>query len=631
MRGFGGLTVTGRWLGARQQDRRGVASRLTSHLLRFTSHLLRLTVLGLLWSTRSVQAQIPLDSLPADSLLRDTINTTERYLKAQAANSVLLPVLPLVGVAGPEPPTSRIILDRDSLDWALAETVGDLLQRVPGVYLWRGGWLGRTEYPNYRGRGPASVEYFVDGLPYLPLGPDSLGVDPSYFSLSQFERIDIERLPGQLRVRLFSRRHSSQAPGSRVGITSGDKSIARYIGALAYRFRSGLGFSLGGERMVAPTATGASSDFDITNARLQLDFVPSARFGMEAQLITSTPDRKPFVAVDTLELGLKGTRNDAQFRVFWRTRPDDLGLRVDGLVGRTTFKGSGVDDQIRQGGVVAAWRRPTFGLTARAFNRSRVTPFDLSAQAGWNPVAPFSASVEAGYQTHDLSRKSQWVGGRAGLTLPLGVQLAGSARLGKIVATPTILTDQPQQLIDWQTTLSWQRRWAGLELGYGHTDDFRPVAYRSFTPSVDSIAPAPATDWVTLGWRLQPRQWFTLEGWYSDPRGGKTPEGLPPTHSMTSATIRSKFWRTFPSGIFDFKAQVAYETWGDGIIGRNAAGQPLALDGASFWRTMIEIRLDSFILYWDRYNLQASRKSFVPGFGILNFGSTFGVRWEFTN
>ena len=588
-------------------------------------------MLGLFWSARPAQAQVPLDSVPPDSLLRDTVNTTERYLKAQAANSILLPVLPLVGIAGPLPPASRIVLERDSLDWALAETVGDLLQRVPGLYLWRGGWLGRTEYPNYRGRGPASVEYYVDGLPYLPLGPDSLGVDPSYFSLSQFERMDIERLPGLLRVRLFSRRHSSKAPGSRVGITSGDKNIARYVGALEYRFSSGLGFSLGGERMVAPTATGASSDFDITNARLQLDFVPSARFGMEAQLITSTPDRKPFVSVDTLELGLKGRRNDAQFRLFWRSRPDDLGFRVDGLVGRTTFKGSGVDEQLRQGGVVAAWRSSRFGLTARAFNRSRYTPIDLSVEAGWNPIGLFSTSVEAGYQTHDLRRKSQWVGARAGVSLPLGVQLTGSARLGKLVTTPAILTDRAQQLTDWQATVQWQRPWAGLELGYGHTDGFRPEAYRSFRPSIDSIAPAPATDWITLGWRLRPRQWLTLEGWYSDPRGGKTPEGLPPTHSMTSATIRSKFWRTFPSGIFDFKAQLAYETWGDGIIGRAAAGQQLALDGASFWRTMIEIRLDSFILYWDRYNLQASRKTFVPGFGILNFGSTFGVKWEFTN
>lgn len=581
------------------------------------------------------QAQVPLDSLPPDSLLRDTINTTERYLKAQAARSILLPVLPRVGLSGPQPRASRIVLERDSLDWALAETVGDLLQRVPGVYLWRGGWLGRTEYPNYRARGPASVEYLVDGLPFLPIGPDSLGVDPSLFSLSQYERVEIERLPGRLRVRLFSRRHSSQAPGSRVGISAGDKDIARYIGALEYRFPMGLGFSLGGERMVAPTATGLSSDFDITNIRLQLDFVPGPRFGMEAQLVSSSPDREAFVSEDTLELGLDGKRNDAHFRVFWRTRPDELGFRVDGLLGLTTWRGRGVnqdvDDEVRQGGVVAAWRTPTFGLTARAFNRSRVTPLDFSAEAGWNPIAPFSASVEAGYQTHDLDRKSQWVGGRAGISLPFGVDLTGSARLGKLVATPAILTDAAQELTDWQATLVWQRPWAGLELGYGHTDGFRPAAYRSFRPTVDSIAPAGSADWVTVGWRIRPRQWLTLEGWYSDPRGTRTPEGLPPTHSMTSATIRSKFWRTFPSGIFDFKAQVAYETWGKGVIGRDATGTPLALDGASFWRTMIEFRLDSFILYWDRYNLQASRKTFVPGFSILNFGSTFGVRWEFTN
>jgi len=597
------------------------------HFSLFTFHLL----LALTCLTADLQAQVPLDSLPPDSLLTDTINTTEKYLKAQANNAILLPVLPLVGEAGPLPPSSRIVLGRDSLDWALAETVGDLLQRVPGVYLWRGGWLGRTEYPNYRGRGPASVTYFVDGLPYVPLGPDSLGVDPSYFSLSQFERMEVEKLPGSLRVSLFSRRHFSQAPGSRIGITSGDKNVARYIGALEYRFPVGIGFSVGGERMVAPTATGASSDFDITNGRLALDFVPSHRFGMEAQFVTSTPDRKAFVDVDTLELALKGRRNDAHFRVFWRNRPDDLGLRVDGLLGLTTWKGQGVDDEVRQGGVVAAWRTRTFGLTARAFNRSRTTPLDFSAEAGWSPLGIFSAAVEAAYQTHDLDRESRWVGARAGLSLPFGLQLAGSGRAGRLVATPALLNTRAQDLTEWQATAGFQRSWFGVEAGFAHTDGFRPEAYRSFRPTIDSIAPGPATDWITVQWRLQPKRWFTLEGWYSDPRGGATPEGLPATHSMTSATIRSKFWRTFPSGIFDFKAQIAYESWGDGIIGRDPAGQAIALDGASFWRTMIEIRLDSFILYWDRYNLQASRKQFVPGFGILNFGSTFGVRWEFKN
>jgi hypothetical protein len=242
-----------------------------------------------------------------------------------------------------------------------------------------------------------------------------------------------------------------------------------------------------------------------------------------------------------------------------------------------------------------------------------------------------SASAEAGYTTHDRDRTSRWVTVRGGLSLPLGFQASGALRSGSIVATPTLLSQAAQDITDWHATLGWQRTWAGLEVGYGRTDGFRPTAYRPFLPTIAALAAVPVTEWVTVNWRLAPKRWFTLEGWYSDPVGKDTPDGVPATHSITSATIRSKFWRTFRSGIFDFKAQVAYETWGDGIIGRDSLANPIALDGASFWRTNIEIRLDHFMLYWDRYNLQASRKTYVPRFGILNFGSTFGVRWEFSN
>ena len=596
---------------------------------RSTLALASLLILGI---GHSLAAQYPYDSLPADTLVKDTVNTTERYLQAQAANAVRLPVLPLIGIDGPRSAMSRIVLTRDSIEWSMAETVSDLLQRVPGVYLWRGGWVGRTEYPEFRGRGPTSVRYFVDGLPYVPIGPDSIGVDPSFFSLSLYDRIEIERWPAELRVHLFTRRHDRKAPGSQVGISSGDKSIARYIGALERRYPSGIGFAMGGERMVAPTATGASSSFDITNIWLQLGFVPSQRFGIQTELISSNPDRKPFLSsTDTMEFGTSGKRTDAQFRVFWRSRPSDLGFRVDGMLGRTTWNGNGFRDQLRQGGVILGWRTPTFGVSAQAFNRSRLTPWDFSARAGWTPIGPLTAELEVGYQKHDLERHSEWVGARGSLALPLGFEVQGAIRKGSIVAAPAILSDSAQSLTDWQGTARWQRPWASVEAGYAHTDLFHSLGYRSFQPTVASLAAAQPTDWVALDWRLSPKKWLTLEGWYSDPRKGVTPDGLPPTHSLTTATIRSKFWRTFKSGIYDFKAQLGYETWGNGIIGRNPVGAPIPLDGASFWRTEIEIRLDSFLLYWERYNLQASRKTYVPGFRILNFGSTFGVKWEFTN
>jgi hypothetical protein len=585
--------------------------------------LLALTVPGL--------AQIPLDSVPPDSLI-DTVNTTARYLKAQEAQNIRMPVLPHASFDGPMPPGSRIVLDRDSLDWAMAETVSDLLQRVPGVYLWRGGWLGRTEAPDYRGRGPASVEYFIDDLPYVPIGPDSLAIDPSFFSLSLYDRIDIEQWPGQLRVKLYTDRHESKAPGSRIGIASGDKEIARYNGDLKYRFTNGIGLSLGGERWVAPTATGRSSDFDITNIWAQLSWIPSARFGIQAQLLGAKPDRKAFIGDDGTELEqrLTGTRSDQQLRAYWSTRSDGLGLRFDGFLARTTWKGGDVDDEMRQGGVVASFRTPTFGLSARAFNRSRITPLDFRGEAGWTPTKQLSLSAEAGYQTHDLDRTSRWVGARAGLQLPLGLSFTGSARSGEFVTHPALLFQKAQDLTDWQVGGAWNLSWFGVEASYGSTDQFQAQPYRGYTPIVDSFAIAPKTEWVTLGWRLSPKKWLTFQGWYSNPKNGTTPNGVPQTHSLTTATIRSKFWRTFRSGIFDFKAQLGFETWGDGTLGF-ADGTSVPLDGASFWRTMIEIRLESFLLYWDRYNLASSKKDYLPGFNQPILGATFGVKWEFTN
>ncbi|MEP7326085.1 MAG: hypothetical protein ABI836_09075, partial [Gemmatimonadota bacterium] len=106
------------------------------------------TVLLLLCATQ-LRAQI-LDSIPAASDTippQDTVDETGRFLKAQEQALVQVPVLPYVGTSGPRAALSRIVLNRDSIDWAINESLGDLLMRVPGVYLWRGGWIGRPEYP----------------------------------------------------------------------------------------------------------------------------------------------------------------------------------------------------------------------------------------------------------------------------------------------------------------------------------------------------------------------------------------------------------------------------------------------------------------------------------------------------
>ena len=113
-----------------------------------------------------------------------------------------------------------------------------------------------------------------------------------------------------------------------------------------------------------------------------------------------------------------------------------------------------------------------------------------------------------------------------------------------------------------------------------------------------------------------------LQSWYSDPLDG-TVDGVPPTHSLTTATIRSKFLRKFSSGIFDLKLQLGMEAWGRGTIGRDAGGAPITLRGATFFKSLVEFQLQSFTVYWDRGNLTATKLTYVPGFSVPAYGEQF--------
>ncbi|HEV8125944.1 MAG TPA: TonB-dependent receptor [Gemmatimonadales bacterium] len=579
------------------------------------------------------RAQI-LDSIPAagDTLPpQDTVDETGQFLKAQEQSLVRVPVLPYIGVDGPRAPLSRIVFNRDSIDWAINETLGDLLMRVPGVYLWRGGWIGRPEYPDYQGRGATSVEYYQDGLPLIPLGRDSVAFDPSLTALSLYERIEIERWPGLLRVYLFTWRNPRRSARSRVGLSSGDKNISRYLGSLERRFNGGIGLALAGEYLDAPSGSGFSSGHTNTHYWLQLSYVPSENFGVTAQTVRMSPKRDAFLRAlnDTIGDFLVGDRKDDELRVFYKRGKGDLGLRADLLYGHSAWRGSGVNQVVDQVGAVVSLRGPSIQLGGSAFHRSRWTTWDFRGTAGWTGIRGVTVNGEAVLQQHEGNRTSRWVSAGAGLSLPFGVVLSGSARLGSVVAAPAIDSEEAQDIVDLSGRLSWQRTAIGLEVGLTQTDAFRPESPQPFL-LIDSLRAPGTTRWLTFAGRISPRQWMTLEGWYSDPLQG-TVDGIPPTHSSLTGTIRSRFLRTFPSGIFELKLQLGMEAWSDGVIGRDAGGAAITLGGATFFRSVLQMKLGSLIMFWDRLNLSGNKRSYVPEYFVPRFGSTFGVRWEFSN
>jgi hypothetical protein len=582
---------------------------------------------------RGARAQIFDDTLATDTLA-DTVDYTARYLRALEQEEVRVPAMPRLGPAGPRPSLTRLVFARDSIEWMNGATVGDLLSQVPGVYLWRGGFTGRPEPVDFQGRGATSAEYYLDGMPYLAAGVDSLAVDPALFSTTFLDRVEVERWPGLLRVHLFTRRHDRVAPRSRVAIARGDRDFARYEADLERRFPVGVGFALAADYLDSPTASGTSSEYSNTQVWGQGNYVPSHGFGVQYQLVRSHPKRRPFTVAgttlsDTIGAGYTATRTDAQIRLALRSRDDGSGAGLDMIYARSAWDGAGIDQQINQIGGMLSYRAPAFSLGASGFHRTRWTPLDLRATLGFAPVGPLSASAEGVLQHHDGGRSSRYVLLAAGLQPVRGVALTGTARLGDLVAAPAIATDTAQRLRDFSVQLGWDRSRVGLNVAYERTSAFSPFGYADFL-QIPTLGPATDVDWITASARVAPVSWITLQSWYSDPAKG-TVDGVPPTHSLTTATIRSKFWRTFRSGIFDLKLQLAMEAWGRGTIGRDAAGDPINLRGATFFSTQLVIQLQSFSIYWIRNNITATKLTYVPGFRLPNYGTNFGVRWEFLN
>jgi hypothetical protein len=578
---------------------------------------------------RPLAGQIP-DTTRADSVAQDTTDVTALLIKSDEDAKVHLRTFPRVGLERLMPGWSRIVLPRDSIDFINAETLGDVLAEVSGVYLWRGGWLGRAELPNYQGRGSTSVEYVLDGVPILPLGQDSLAMDPSLFPISMIDRVELETVPGLLRVHIYLRNHDLLTPRTRVAVARGDFNQARYEAAFEKRLRSGFGFTGAVEFRSTPTT---ARRFDNSSVWVQMDWVPRPAFGAQLRYLATSTDREAELDTgtppDTLALAVKGGRGDLVGRVFFRNRQDGLGRRLDLIASRTSWSSDSLAESRWQGGAIASSRSPTSSLSASAMYGSKVTTFDGRILAGWSPTGLVSASAEGAYQAHTGGRTSTWLLGRAGLRLPLGADLTGSWRLGKVVSLPFVAGDSAQDLSDREAYLSWQRSWIGGRVGYSRLAAFRPAAYQQFA-QIDSIGASGPTEWLNVEGRIAPRQWLTISGWYNHPLG-PTPQGTPPDHSVIKLAIRSKFLRTFPSGIFDLKLGVSMENWGTGVIGLDAQGAPIVLPGATFVRGLIQMQFSGFIIYYDRFNLTNSTLSYVPGFPIPQNATTFGVRWSFLN
>jgi hypothetical protein len=589
------------------------------------------------------------DSLAADSLDADTTDISGAFIRTAEANRIRVATFPRLGRPDLLPGSSRLVFDRDTMEWHNSETLSDLLTKVPGVFVWRGGWVGRPEPIDYQGRGAGSTEFLIDGVPFLPLGPDSVSVDPSLLPLSFLDRVEVERLPGLLRVHLFTRRHDRLPPRTRIGVASGDLDIARYIASLERRSQGGFGFVVAAEHLAVPDRNRVQGSYSNTQTWLQASYLPKARrFGGMIQWIRGAPSRELYrttgTPVDTLSMGIDGKRSELQATLNYRPDDDGLGLSGSLVAARsgwtedsTAIALGGPDRHVRfvdqglwqLGGRVGHRTRVT-AFAGEVWHRTRWTPLVARASVGLSPVAAVSASGEGVFQRHDGGRTSRWITARGGLRLPLGLRAGVVGRTGTIIPHPALDSALPQSVTDLGAVAGIDHARLAIEVGMWRTSGFAPEVFPQYR-TIDSLRPLGPTTWLTVQGRIAPWQWLILDGWFSDPRGAALVDGIPPTHSIVNLTIQSRFLPTFRSGIFGLKLQGTMEAWGEGIVGRNADGEPMPLRGATLIRGLLQIRLGDFVAYYDRVNFQGGNRGYLPGLPIRKFASTFGVKWEFTN
>jgi len=592
--------------------------------------LLVATLLGIAAAPPPAAAQA--DTTPRDTSgarARDTTppDTIPHYLAAFA------PALP----AGPLPHGTRYSFDADSLRFSDATTLADLLLHVPGVYIARGGAYGAPEVALYGGRGPPGIEVYWDGVPYLPLGRDSVFLDLARVSLAPLERVDVIVLPATLRVYLTTSRQRSTVPTSSVRIETGDLSVADYRGTFARRWRSGMGVALAADwNAINDDAATSTTAFNSVDLWLKGEYIPGGRLGISYEVLSSTWDRSARVGVVDR---WRFKRQDGLLRLFAGARADGLGPRFEAALLRTSISRDtailGRSGAMAQVAARQTWRRASLAVTGRFSDflpRSSV-----EVDGGWTPVPRLTLAADGRIARYAGRRTGRRAHASAGLALPLGFSLHGDVASMRDAPAPALATGGTQWALDFSGAVRWESRFGMVEAAGVRRDPYQPLGFPSGLSGRDSIngfGPVPQSRYLQLIASVRPVAGLTLSGWYFDPiRGGGDFE--PPRHARFSATFFSRFWRVYKSGVFALRGEFAVESWSRGLGGvhRDTLGNvvQVPLAGATFIENDLQMQIAGVTAFWVVRNSNFFRGSYVHGLSYPRRFQYFGVRWTFTN
>ncbi|MEX0690997.1 MAG: TonB-dependent receptor [Gemmatimonadales bacterium] len=560
--------------------------------------------------------------LPAVAVAQDSVAVDSTPPVPEAAVGVAFE-----GPIGPLPVGSRWVFDRDSLVWTSAFTVADLLAEVPGVFTARTGFVQSAAEVGVGGRGAFGVELYWDGIPWQPVGPDSVGPDLSAISLFTLRRVEVQMLPARLRVFLISERHEQQESRSVVRIVSGALRTGGYAGLFQQGWKGGLRLSVAGDAMRTerPEAPVGDRRFD-TWARL--DWLPAPTIQATWQFRRRELSRDPHTSSGITFGARDGQRTDALLMLRAATRP--LG---EGWSAGTALRSSGYQDSLfgqrvmREVMVDAGHRGARDELRLRVGLGDGAVRRRADLEAGFTGLGSIVVRGAAHWTRDGFERDSWRTWGTGGFVFGR-IGINGEAVRTRAVAHPLLEADTVQRTTDLAVRLAYTDGRLAGRVGVERRGAWSPGTL-TLAPAV-ALRPVTESDWVVAWVRLGPVRAFTITGSYADAEGPGSPDLQPPTHGRVQFTYRNKFWRTFRSGAFDLKIQWSFESWSRGTVGQ-VGGSAIALPGVTFQEWFVQFEIAGFRAFYSLRNARNASVGYLPGFIQPRNAQTFGVKWEFSS
>ncbi len=195
-------------------------------------------------------------------------------------------------------------------------TVADLLERVPGVVVYRSGYIASAQTASYLGDF-RRVRVFRDGVELDPVDPRNGGVlDLTDVQLWLAEEVTIEPTAGEVRVFIRTRAPNNTTPQTRVDVYTGDQETNLYRAFYGKRFTNGGLIQVNLQEYGTGRANRTGGGGDATNALIRLGW---ARRNRSIDLTFTRIDRRrnrgnDYFNLDSVLVGFLGRRDEAYLR-----------------------------------------------------------------------------------------------------------------------------------------------------------------------------------------------------------------------------------------------------------------------------------------------------------------------------